>query len=228
MSAAKQAPAPRQELSRAQKKRLTELDDDFVTSKACDSSILRRLAHYARPHRGQFAWSFAVLALLFVLDMAGPWVWRHLLDGPVKAASDAHAIDPAADVSSFLHSFWLWVGLYLAIMLVSIVCRYFEVAQLNRTGQVVIADLRTQLFRHIQGLDLSFFDKRPTGALVTRVTSDVENLNEMFTSGLIVLLFDFIKVAGVLLFLFLLSWQLALVVLAGTPFLIGVSLIFRP
>jgi ABC-type multidrug transport system fused ATPase/permease subunit len=79
----------------------------------------------------------------------------------------------------------------------------------------------------MQRLDLSFFDKRPTGALVTRVTSDVENLNEMFTSGLIVLLFDFVKVVGLLAFLFWLEWRLALVVLAGTPFLIGVSLVFR-
>ena len=209
------------------KRDLDPEDDDLVSSKAWDNTILLRLARYAKPHARLFYGSFGVLALLFALDMLGPWIWRHALDGPVQAAVAARAKDPAADVTSQVHAFWLWVGLYLGLVLVSIVFRYFEVAQLNRTGQVVIADLRTRLFRHMQTLDLSFFDRRPTGALVTRVTSDVENLNEMFTSGLVVLLFDFVKVAGVLVFLFLLNWRLALVVTAGTPFLVGVSLIFR-
>jgi ATP-binding cassette, subfamily B, multidrug efflux pump len=202
-------------------------DDDLVSSKAWDNAILLRLARYARPHLRLFLASFAVLAALFALDMLGPWIWRHALDGPVRAAVAARAQDPGADVGGFVHEFWLWVGGYLALVLASVVFRYFEVAQLNTTGQVVIADLRTRLFRHMQTLDLAFFDRRPTGALVMRVTSDVENLNEMFTSGLVVLLFDFVKVAGVLVFLFWLNWHLALVVTAGTPFLIGVSLVFR-
>jgi len=208
-------------------KQLDPEEDDLVSSKAWDNAILLRLARYARPHARLFVMSFAVLATLFALDMLGPWIWRHALDGPVRAAVAARAETPNADVSGFVHAFWIWVAGYLALVALSVVCRYFEVAQLNRTGQVVIADLRTRLFRHMQSLDLAFFDRRPTGALVTRVTSDVENLNEMFTSGLVVLLFDFVKVAGVLLFLFWLDWQLALVVTAGTPFLIGVSLVFR-
>jgi len=204
-----------------------DLDDDLVSSKAWDSSILRRLATYARPHLKLFVASFLVLAVLFGLDLVGPWVWRHALDGPVLAAHDARSRDLGADVTAYVHQFWWWVALYVGVVALSIVFRYLEVAQLNHTGQVVIADLRSRLFRHMQRLDLSFFDKRPTGALVTRVTGDVENLNEMFTSGLIVLMFDFVKVAGLLVFIFLLNWKLALVVLAGTPFLIGVSLVFR-
>lgn len=199
----------------------------MVASKAWDNTILLRLARYARPHARLFVTSFGVLAVLFALDMLGPWMWRHALDGPVRAAVEARQRDPAVEVGPFVHEFWIWTGAYLALVALSVVFRYLEVAQLNRTGQVVIADLRTRLFRHMQSLDLSFFDRRPTGALVTRVSGDVENLNEMFTSGLIVLLFDFVKVAGVLVFLFLLDWHLALVVTAGTPFLIGVSLVFR-
>jgi ABC-type multidrug transport system fused ATPase/permease subunit len=67
--------------------------------------------------------------------------------------------------------FWWWVGAYLASVAFAVWFRYLEVAQLNRTGQVVISDLRKKLFRHMQSLDLSFFDKRPTGSLVTRVRS---------------------------------------------------------
>jgi ATP-binding cassette subfamily B multidrug efflux pump len=147
--------------------------DDTVASKAWDSSLMRRLLVFARPHWSLFAGSFLVLGVLFVLDVAGPWMWRHTLKGPVAAASAAREANPAADVSVFTHQFLWWIAAYVGVVALSVFFRYLEVAQLNRTGQVVIADLREQVFRHIQRLDLSFFDKRPTGQLVTRVTSDV-------------------------------------------------------
>ncbi|MFN0007331.1 MAG: ABC transporter ATP-binding protein [Planctomycetota bacterium] len=201
--------------------------DDTVATKAWDHSLAKRLLRFARPHWGLFAGSFVVLAALFVLDVLGPWMWRHALDGPVAAASAARAADPAADVSRHTRELWIWIGAYLGVVLLTVLFRYLEVSQLNRTGQVVIADLREQLFRHMQRLDISFFDKRPTGQLVTRVTSDVENLNEMFTSGIVVLLFDLVKVVFLVGILFTIDLELACVVLAGTPLLIGVSLIFR-
>lgn len=201
--------------------------DDVVASKVWDAGIARRLLALARPHWGLFAASFVVLAGLLALDILGPWMWKHILDGPVTGAARLHAADPDADVSALVRSFWTWVGAYVGIVVLSVWFRYLEVAQLNRTGQVVIAGLRERLFRHLQRLDLAFFDQRPTGQLVTRVTTDVENLNEMFTSGLIVLLFDFVKVVFLLGVLFTLDLRLALVVLAGTPFLIGTSLVFR-
>lgn len=216
-------------MKKSKKKHDDELDphEEFAAGKSWDPHLMRRLVTFARPHAHLFAWSFVVLAGVFALDVLGPWMWRHVLDGPVKSAVDARAADPGADTSHLMRAFWLWIGGYLALVLGSIVLRYFEIAQLNHTGQVVIADLRTKLFRHIQSLDLSFFDKRPTGSLVTRVTSDVENLNEMFTSGIVVLLFDLLKVVLLLGLLFWLDWKLAVVVLAGTPVLIGISLYFR-
>ncbi len=216
-------------MKKAKQSKDEEIDphDDVVAGKSWDNRLMLRLVQFARPHVHLFAWSFVVLAGVFALDVLGPWMWRHVLDGPVQAAMDARAADPAADTSIHLRTFWLWIGGYLAMVLASIVLRYFEIAQLNHTGQVVIADLRTKLFRHIQSLDLSFFDGRPTGSLVTRDTSDVENLNEMFTSGIVVLLFDLLKVVLLLALLFWLDWQLAAVVLAGTPVLIGISLYFR-
>ena len=201
--------------------------DDAVSTKAWDTGLARRLLVFVRPHWGLFASSFLVLASLLALDVLGPWAWKQAIDGPVAAAVKARSADPGADVSDLVRSFRLWVVGYVAIVLVSIVFRYLEVAQLNRTGQVVIADLRERLFRHMQRLDVSFFDQRPTGQLVTRVTTDVENLNEMFTSGLVVLLFDLLKVVFLAAILFALDVRLALVVLLGTPFLIGTSLVFR-
>jgi len=201
--------------------------DDTVASRAWDAGLARRLLAYVRPHWGLFATSFLVLAALFALDVFGPWIWKHELDGPLSAAGAARSVDPAADVSGHVREFWIWIVVYAGVVLLSLLLRYLEVAQLNRTGQAVIADLREQLFRHMQRLDLAFFDQRPTGQLVTRVTTDVENLNEMFTSGIVVLLFDTVKVVFLAGILFWIDVRLALVVCAGTPFLIGVSLVFR-
>jgi ATP-binding cassette subfamily B multidrug efflux pump len=201
--------------------------DEMVTTKGWDTSLVRRLIGEVRAHAWLFAGSFGVLAVLFLLELAGPWILRGALDGPVQralAASDAGLPDETAH---WRRALFLWAGAYVAVALVSTGFRYLEVAFLNRTGQAAITDIRAKLFAHLQRLDLAYFARGPTGSLVTRVTSDVENLNEMFTSGLVVLGFDLVKIAGLLGFLFAIHWKLALVVLAMMPLLIGVSMVFR-
>jgi len=201
-----------------------ELEDDVVASKAWDHSLFKRLITYARPHARLFARSFLVLLALFLLELLGTWIWKAAIDGPVAAARAApEGVDRAGWVRALLG----WLGAYLVVVLAMMGLRYFEVATLTRTGQAVIHDLRSRLFRHLQRLDLSFFDRRPTGALVTRVTSDIENLNEMFTSGVVSLVFDLLRVAVVLVVLYFIDARLALVVTAMTPILIGISLAFR-
>ncbi len=208
-----------------------ELQDGVIATKAWDSAVLGRLWRFARPHRGKFGTSFAILLALFALELASPWMLKNAVDGPVSAAQEAReragpeggGFDPAP----YLQALGLWALGYLAVVLVAGVFRYLEESQLTRTGQAVVHDLRTHLFAHMQRLELAWFDRHPTGALVTRVTSDIENLNELFTSGLIVLLFDLIKVLVVMVLLFWVSPRLALLVLLLTPVLVGVSLVFR-
>lgn len=206
-----------------------EADKDEVATKAWDSAVLRRLWRFARPHRARFALSFAVLGGLFFLELASPWMLKHAIDGPITAARVAseRAGDGPFDPSPYLRTL-LWLGGgYLGIVLLAGVFRYLEETQLTGTGQAVVNDLRSHLFAHMQRLELSWFDRHPTGSLVTRVTNDVENLNELFTSGLVVLLFDMIKVVVVMGLLFFVSPALATLVLLLTPVLIGVSLVFR-
>jgi ATP-binding cassette subfamily B protein len=204
-------------------------EPEIVAGKAWDSAVLARLWGFARPHRTQFALSFAILATLFGLELAGPWMLKHAIDGPVQAADEARRALEGADLDPTPHLYALlgWGLAYLVIVLAAALFRFLEENQLARTGQAVVHDLRTHLFAHLSRLELAWFDKHPTGALVTRVTSDVENLNELFTSGLIVLLFDMLKVAVVLVLLFAVSPPLALLTLALTPVLIAVSLVFR-
>ena len=207
-----------------------ELDEEFVAGKAWDAQLIRRLLLEARPHWRLFAGTFGVLAVLFALELAGPWLIGATIDGPVAAAAEARAAAPDPghfDARPFLARLWPWAGAYLVVAALTMLFRHLEVAHLARTGQSVVAELRTKVFAHIQSLDLAWFDQRPTGSLVTRVTTDVENLNEMFTSGLVVLFFDLVKIACLLAVLSYLHWKLALVVLLGMPLLIGVSLVFR-
>ncbi|HVS19184.1 MAG TPA: ABC transporter ATP-binding protein, partial [Planctomycetota bacterium] len=216
------------ERRRKREEEMAEIGDEFVVAAAWDGRLVRRLVLEARPHAKLFARTFGVLAILFAFELAGPWVVRAAIDGPVASALEERATAGAAFESGpYLRDLALWGLLYLAFALGMVVFRYLEVASLTHTGQTVVADLRTRVFRHIQGLDLAWFDRTPTGSLVTRVTSDVESLNEMFTSGLVELFFDILRIAAVLAVLYVLHWQLALVVTLGLPILIGISLVFR-
>lgn len=196
---------------------------EVVATRAWDHALFLRLLAFARPHSRLFLQSFAVLMGLFLLELSGPWVWRRALDGPVAASLQGGGAESGEYTGAFLG----WIGVYVGVLLVTLFFRYLEVAQIARTGQAVIHDLRGQLFQHMQHLDLSFFDRQPTGSLVTRVTSDVENLNEMFTSGVVTLAFDLIKVVVVLGILFFLNAELALVVTVLVPLLVGISIAFR-
>ena len=212
---------------------MTKRDRELVATKAWDTALFRRLLTFARPHARLFVVSFLVILGLFALELAGPYVLRQAIDGPVAEAlaSAPTTADGAGAESAVPEGLYRRLGWFALLYLVIVLCgglfRYLELAQLGRTGQAVIHDLRTQLFAHIQRLDLAWFDRRPTGALVTRVTSDIENLNELFTSGLIVLVFDFVKIAVILVILFALDPALAGFVLGLTPLLIGTSLFFR-
>ncbi len=199
-------------------------ESEVIATKAWDHSLFGRLLGFAKPHRGLFLRCFGVLVALFALELCGTWVWRSAVDGPI---TDAARAGGGADVSPFLSALAFWLGAYLVLLAGMVGLRYLEVATLTLTGQAVVHDLRSALFRHMQHLDLSFFDAQPTGALVTRVTTDVENLNEMFTSGVVALAFDLAKVALILVVLFLVNWQLAAVVTVMTPILIGISIAFR-
>lgn len=204
-----------------------EIEDDDKRG-ALDRALLWRLVRFARPHARAFALSFAVLAAVFALELAGPRLLRGAIDGPVGDALAARAADPAGyDAKPHIRALWWWAGAYLAVTALGFLFRYFEVAQLTRAGQLVVHDLRRRLYEHIQRLDVAWFDRRPTGGLVTRVTSDVDSLSEMFTTGLVTLSFDLVKIAVLLVVLFCLDWRLALIVVALTPVLIGISMVFR-
>ena len=199
------------------------LDPDIVAHKGWDGSLLRRLIGFARPHSLEFLKSIGALTGVFACALLGPWIWKEAIDGPLAVAIEARSQGLGSDMIPFLK----WIGIYMLVVVANMGFYYLQTAQLMRTGQLVIHDLRTRLFRHMHSLDLSFFDATPTGSLVTRVTTDVENLNELFTSGLVVLLFDAVKILITLGLLFTIDPLLASVVITLTPLMIVISIVFR-
>ncbi len=207
---------------------LDDLSEELVEGKAWDSALVRRLLVFARPHKREFQKSFGVLAGLALLNLGIPFILRYAIDGPIQGALEAReALGDAFDAAPYLWTLGGWAAVFLACVLATALLNYLEVRQLTLAGQLVTHDLRTRLFAHIQRLDLAWFDRRPTGSLVTRVTSDVENMYELFASGLLRLLFDALTVTGFLIALFFVDVELAWLVLLLTPILIAISLVFR-
>src|SRR6185436_14892292 len=119
------------------------------------------------------------------------------------------------------------VGLFLVALVLDFVLSFFQLYVLEKTGQNVVLDIRERVFSHIETLPSSFFDRTPVGRLMTRVTTDVESINEAFTSGLVLILADLVKLLGIVVILLWMDWRLALVTFAILPPMLVVSWLVR-
>ncbi len=118
-------------------------------------------------------------------------------------------------------------GLYLFALIGGFAVLYTQMVLMNLMGQYIMYDLRKQIFGHLQKLDIQFFDRNPVGRLMTRVTTDVDALNELFTAGFVAIFGDIFVLAGIVGVLFWMNWRLALVLFSITPFIVLVSIWFR-
>ncbi len=187
-------------------------DDDEVRP-VLDRRLVRRLAHYVRPYLPLVAGAVVLLALEGATAVVGPWLTQRVID---------HAI-PARDLG-FIRLAALALG---ASLVVQFACSYGETMLTGLLGQKVMRDLRTELFAKLQTLSISFFDRNPAGRLITRVTSDVESLNELFTAGVVAGLGDLFALAAMAVMMLITDWQLALAAFAAVPFVWLVSRIFQ-
>ncbi len=187
--------------------------EEEALGRSYDSTIMRRFLGYLRPHRSLVAFSFALIFARIAMDLLGPLILRGAVDGPVQQR----------DVSGLGGYVLLFVGSIAGMALFEVV----ELTVTNLAGQRIIRDLRMQVFSHLQRVPTAFYDRSPVGRLVVRVTNDVENLNELFTSGLVAFLSDIFLIAGTLSMMFYLSWKLTLVTLACSPLILLSVLAFR-
>jgi ATP-binding cassette subfamily B protein len=202
--------------------------DDDVVGKIYDSRLMRRLLTYLRPYKLQTALSAAAILLKAASDVLGPYL--------TKVAVDTYMADTPPEKLSWLArhlsrtpmtGITQIAGLYLGALSVSFVLEFFQTYLMQWTGQKIMFDLRSQIFRHIQRMSPAFFDRNPVGKLVTRVTSDVDALNEMFTSGVLAIFEDVFVLLFIVIIMLRMSWPLALLTLAVIPGILFLTSIFR-
>ncbi|WP_419806396.1 ABC transporter ATP-binding protein [Terriglobus sp.] len=212
---------------KSKKKQATSVDDD-VLGKAYDSRLMRRLLTYLRPYKASVALSLIAVLLKAGADVVGPYM--------VKLALDRYMIHtPSANPPWFVHylspdaltGIAQCAGVYLAALLLSFGLEFVQTYLMQWTGQRVMFDLRSQIFRHLQSMHIGFYDKNPVGRLVTRVTSDVDALNEMFTSGVLAIFEDVFVLVFIVAIMLRMSWALALLTLAVLPVIMYITRLFR-
>jgi ATP-binding cassette subfamily B protein len=209
--------------------------EEDALGKAYDAHLMRRLWRYVSPYGWQVAATIAMVVPMFVLELAPAWIIKNGLDRVVGPASGAAGVAPHKPMLfEFLFEphlgmsplAWL-AALYLFAMLTSAAFQFANAVLMSLTGQAAMRDLRREVFGHIQKLHLGFFDRYPVGRLVTRATNDVENIAEMFSSGIVALVTDVAKMIGFMVVLFLLSPRLALVSFLVVPMLAACAVAFR-
>lgn len=188
---------------------------------------MRRLVVYLRPYWRAVAASVLLLVMHALLQAAGPFL--------TKIAVDRYVVQAAPGGTPF--GGWLssdaWTGigqlslLYLAVVTLSFLCDFGESLLMQWTGQRVMFDLRRELLAKLQALDVAYFDRNPVGRLLTRVTGDVDVLNELFASGLVTIIGDVLMLSFVLLAMFQLSPGLTLILLGVMPLVVLVTVLFR-
>ncbi|KAA0226969.1 ABC transporter ATP-binding protein [candidate division KSB1 bacterium] len=191
---------------------MSAFEEDKLTT-TYDGALMRRLLKYVRPIRGRMA-----LAVVLLLVSSGLAVLGPILS---KIAIDQHITNK--DVRGLT----LICLAYLGMLLLGLAINYYRMVMMERIGQRIMYDLRMQIFSHLQRLPLAFFNRNPVGRLMTRVTNDVESLNDLFTSGLVSVFGDVFMLTGIIIALFKLDWQLTLVTLSTVPLLYAATAIFK-
>jgi ATP-binding cassette subfamily B multidrug efflux pump len=201
--------------------------EEEILGKAYDSRLMRRLLTYLRPYRWQVAIAIASIILKSFCDVLGPYL--------VKVAVDRYL----APVKGATAGLWNWLSarpmtgiaqisfIYFGLLMVGFVFDFLKTYYVQWVGQKIMFDLRSLIFRHLQRMHVGFYDRNPVGRLVTRVTTDVDALNEMFTSGLDAIFEDLFVLLGILGIMLCMNWKLALITFAVLPFIVVATKFFR-
>ncbi|HEV8147527.1 MAG TPA: ABC transporter ATP-binding protein [Bryobacteraceae bacterium] len=189
---------------------------------------MRRLVRYLRPYRGAVALSLAFLLVQSLMQVVGPLLTKLAIDRYL-----AKSETPSSSPLDVWLSTDLWVGLtqisalYLAALLLMFLCEFTQTYLMARTGQRAMFDLRRELMQHLQRLDVAYYDRNPVGRLMTRVTTDVDALNELWASGLVTILGDFLALGFILIAMLKLSLGMTGLMLLATPLVILITMRFR-
>jgi ATP-binding cassette subfamily B protein len=188
-------------------------DDDEILGKAYDARLVRRLSVFVKPYWRRLSVAIVLLLLAALTELAPPLLVQQAIDGPISSGQ--------------LDGLWPVFALYAAVLVANFALRYAHNYVINVVGQDVMRDMRIHIFRHVQRMSLAFFDRNPVGRLLTRITNDIDALNEFLTQGLVLILADMITLLGIITVMFVLNWRLALLSLAVLPVLFVVVTIYQ-
>src|SRR5947209_3767835 len=201
--------------------------EEEVLGKAYDSQLMKRLLKYLRPYRWKVALALGSIVLKAGADVLGPFLTMVAIDKYLAPAPQGASMlgrwlspDPRTGIAQI-------AAIYVGLIAFSFLLEYLQTYFMQWAGQMVMYDLRSEIFRHLQRMHIGFYDKNPVGRLVTRVTTDVDALNEMFTSGVISIFEDIFVLAGILAIMLSVNWKLALITFAVLPFIAFATKIFR-
>src|SRR6266436_2683083 len=201
--------------------------EEEVIGKAYDSRLMRRLLTYLRPYKWHVVIALVAIVLKSVADVLGPFLTKIAIDKYLAKAPNSHSWIGDRLSSAPLVGIAQIGGLYIGLLILTFALEFIQTYTMQWTGQKVMFDLRKQIFRHLQHMHVGFFDKNPVGRLVTRVTTDVDALNEMFTAGVVSIFEDVFVLAGIIGIMMNMNWKLALITFAVLPLIIFATKIFR-
>jgi ATP-binding cassette, subfamily B, multidrug efflux pump len=189
------------------------IQEEEALGKAYDARLMRRLLRYLAPYKWKVALAILLLVSAAALQIVGPWLIQMALDDAIPAG-DGELLATLAIA-------------FLVATLGTFGLQYAQAIVTTWLGQEVMYDLRTEIFAELQALDLQFYDRTPVGRLMTRITSDVETLNELFSSGVVAIFGDLFTLVFIISAMLLMDWQLALVTFAVLPFVAWAAFLFR-
>jgi ATP-binding cassette subfamily B protein len=200
--------------------------EEEVLGKAYDGRLMRRLLTYLRPYWWQVMVALSAIIFKAVLDVLGPFLTKTAIDKYLSHVGTSHSYLDRWLSSAPLQGIAQLAALYVGTLVFSFFCDFLQTYYMQWTGQMVMFDLRSQIFRHLQSMHIGFYDRNPVGRLVTRVTSDVDALNEMFTAGVVSIFEDVFVLLGIIVIMMRMNWKLALITFAVLPIIFWATMIF--
>src|SRR5581483_4039868 len=193
--------------------------DEEVLGKAYDGRLMRRLLGYLSPYKWQTAIALVSIVLKAGADVLGPYLTKTAVDKYLVKVPGLRSPFDHFLSSKPLTGIAQIAALYVGTLSISFFLEFLQTYFMQWTGQKAMFDLRKEIFRHLQSMHIGFYDKNPVGRLVTRVTTDVDSVNEMFTSGVVSIFEDIFVLLGILAIMLHMNWKLALITFAVIPFI---------
>jgi ABC-type multidrug transport system, ATPase and permease components len=188
-------------------------DDDEILGKAYDGRLMRRLAVFVQPYWKGLTGAILLLFGAALTDLLPPMLVQRAIDGPIMQGD--------------YEGIWPIFVIFIVSLIANFIFRYTHTYLLQYIGQQVMRDIRMTIFGHIQRMSLAFFDRNPVGRLLTRITNDVDSLNEFLTQGFVAIMADFVTLFGIIIVMFWLNWRLALISIAVLPIMVILMNVFQ-